>query len=219
MAVVPFVVALVAAVPIPPGPALELDALCERLLVPAAEATASPAPAAPEPEDDPVAAAERPAVATCVLEARMSLRGRRGSPKSKEARIDASDLGRLTTTPTVEIRRRLGHPTPLPAACPEMFRCVLGARARSAEESRAADALLDPAWKASFDGLCARTWEATALPREELVALVADCDRLLAEIAGLESAEARVHRLRLTSCREFFAYALGLLETAGDGPP
>jgi len=78
-----------------------------------------------------------------------------------------------------------------------------------------ADFSLATTWKEEFDRLCGQTVVATSLSSEQLRALVADSDALLARLDGVNDPGKKVYVLRLQKCRSFFAYMLGLKEQGG----
>lgn len=78
-----------------------------------------------------------------------------------------------------------------------------------------ADFSLAATWKEEFDRLCGQTVVATSLSPEQLRALVADSDALLARLDGVNDPAKKVYILRLQKCRSFFAYMLGLKAQGG----
>jgi hypothetical protein len=63
-------------------------------------------------------------------------------------------------------------------------------------------------WEADFEAVCARTPEVMALPREELLRLAAECDRLQPQIEALAETPRKVYRKRLEMTRNLLLFAL-----------
>ncbi len=65
-----------------------------------------------------------------------------------------------------------------------------------------------PAWRAEFEEVCAKTQDAMALSAEELKALVTRCDRLKPAIEQLDESQRKVFSRRLQACRDLYQFML-----------
>ena len=89
---------------------------------------------------------------------------------------------------------------------------VLAAVARPACLA-AQDGSAETAWKSEFERICGQTNIAVSLEQEQLVELINDSDKLLAELKESEDPGAKVYVFRLEKCKEFFEYTQ---ELSGD---
>lgn len=94
---------------------------------------------------------------------------------------------------------------------------ILGAPPFRSLPTCAADGTDAPAasWEAAFEAICARTPEVMALSREELQAMVAECDRLRPQIEALPETPRKVYRKRLEMTRNLLLFTL----EAKENPP
>lgn len=76
---------------------------------------------------------------------------------------------------------------------------------RSAAEPAA---LVAAAWETDFAELCSKTSEVMSFSRAELQRLVAECDRLQAQIETLPETPRKVFRKRLEMTRKLLIFAL-----------
>ncbi|MEW6220306.1 MAG: hypothetical protein AB1634_12345 [Thermodesulfobacteriota bacterium] len=72
-------------------------------------------------------------------------------------------------------------------------------------------------WRQDFDQLCGATSDADTLPAGRLRELVAEADRLVGVIEGLDSPDKKVFLFRTRKCRDFFAYMLSVREADSTG--
>jgi hypothetical protein len=73
---------------------------------------------------------------------------------------------------------------------------------------QAAAAVVQEAWKADFDDICAKTENPLALTTEELKSLIARCDKLKLRIEQLDESAAKVYLKRLKMCRDLYMFSL-----------
>jgi uncharacterized protein (UPF0335 family) len=63
-------------------------------------------------------------------------------------------------------------------------------------------------WLAEFNESCARTSEAMNLSREELLALIAKCERVQKAVETQDDAVRKVYQKRVQKCLDLFRYVL-----------
>jgi len=63
-------------------------------------------------------------------------------------------------------------------------------------------------WLAEFNESCARTSEAMDLSREELLVLIAKCQRVLTAVETQDEAVRKVYQKRAQKCLDLFRYVL-----------
>lgn len=88
---------------------------------------------------------------------------------------------------------------------------ILGALPFHSVPSRAVEGHDAPAavsWEAAFEAICAKTPEVMAMSREELQAMVAECDRLRPQIEALPETPRKVYRKRLEMTRNLLLFTL-----------
>lgn len=95
---------------------------------------------------------------------------------------------------------------------------ILGALPLRTLPARADDVTDTPTaapWETAFEAVCAKTPEVMTLSREELLALVTECDRLRPQIEGLPETPRKVYRKRLEMTRNLLLFTL----EAKENPP
>lgn len=76
-------------------------------------------------------------------------------------------------------------------------------------------------WLAEFNESCARTSEAMNLSREELLSLIAQCERVKKSIESQDESVRKVYLKRVQRCLDLYRYVLDSLPAApvrGTGP-
>lgn len=71
-----------------------------------------------------------------------------------------------------------------------------------------AAAYADEGWQKDFEDVCAKTEGAMALSTGELKALVEKCDKLKAQIEGLDESKRKVYLRRLQRTRDYYLFVI-----------
>lgn len=82
----------------------------------------------------------------------------------------------------------------------------------------ARQALADP-WTDDFERICSFTDSAPELPKEQLLALIAESDALLTAPPDTGDRQRKVKIFRLRKCRNLFRYMLDMRATESEGKP